>query len=284
MSGTTQSFPRGPANDSILGEFIDRNTLRFVRDFPHPATAVWEAITDREQVTRWLWPCTLFEARAGGRYSFEDSGMKWGGTISVFEPPTRLQLDIGLFEIFERSSGSRLILTLKRPRSGWSPMTLAGFMGWLGRLTRLLDKAPQADVELFASDIWEAMWPAYERLLRHHVTGGAKAVYRLHFAPNDPALGPEAKSHLDVLSALMHERNDLAVVIDGYGDDPCSMADSVKLSAQRMNAASKYLEQSGIDTKRLIHGFALGNYHQLVPSDTEAGRSFNRRIELQPTY
>jgi outer membrane protein OmpA-like peptidoglycan-associated protein len=220
----------------------------------------------------------------GGRYSFEDSGIKWGGTISVFEPPTRLELDFGLFEIFEENGGSRLILTLKRPSSGWSPMTLAGFMGWLGRLTRLIEKAPQIDVERFASDIWEAMWPAYERLLRHYVTGGAKALYRLHFAPGDPALGPEAKSHLDVLSVLMHERSDLAVVIDGYGDDPCSTEDSIKLSAERINAAAKYLEESGIESKRLMRGFALGNYHQLVPSDTEAGRAFNRRIELRPTY
>jgi len=28
----------------------------------------------------------------------------------------------------------------------------------------------------------------------------------------------------------------------------------------------------------------LGNYHYLVERDAEAGRAFNRRIELRPVY
>jgi hypothetical protein len=56
------------------------------------------------------------------------------------------------------------------------------------------------------------------------------------------------------------------------------------VSTERMHAAAKCLEQTGIEPKRFMHGFALGNYHQLVPSDTEAGRAFNRRIELRPTH
>lgn len=55
-------------------------------------------------------------------------------------------------------------------------------------------------------------------------------------------------------------------------------------SLETVAAATKYLVQTGIELKRLMRGFALGNYHQLVPSDTEAGRAFNRRIELRPTY
>jgi hypothetical protein len=31
-------------------------------------------------------------------------------------------------------------------------------------------------------------------------------------------------------------------------------------------------------------GFVLGNYHYLVERDSEAGRAFNRRIELRPVY
>lgn len=29
---------------------------------------------------------------------------------------------------------------------------------------------------------------------------------------------------------------------------------------------------------------ASGNFHQLVPSDTEEGRAFNRGVELRPIY
>jgi outer membrane protein OmpA-like peptidoglycan-associated protein len=278
-------LPRGPDNDCVLGEFTDRETLRFVRDFAHPATFVWEALTDAKEITRWLWPCVLFEARTNGRYRFEDEGLTWGGHILAFEPLVLLELDMGLkFELFEKEGRCRLVVTLKRGPLGWSPMMLAGFMGWLGRLTRLIDKVAQDETERFAGDIWESMWPAYERLLRHHVTGGAKAVYRLHFAPNDPGLVPEAKVHLDSLAKLLRERTDLKVVIEGFGDDPCTQEKSAKLSADRMRAAAAYLREAGIEQERIVNSFALGNYHQLVPSDTEAGRAFNRRIELRPTY
>jgi outer membrane protein OmpA-like peptidoglycan-associated protein len=279
------AMPRGPANDSMLGEFIDRETLRFVRDFPHPAALVWEALSDREQISRWLWPCVLFEARPGGRYRFEDAGAGWGGAITAFEPARRLELDMGLlFELFEEDGRCRLVLTLKRRRGGWSVMALAGYMGWLGRLTRLIENAPQEETERFASDIWEAMWPAYERMLRHQVTGGARAIYRLHFAPNDAALNSEARSHLDALVAVLHARADLDVMIDGFGEDPCSRAESIALCAARMAAAADYLRGAGIAPARILNGFTLGNYHPLVPNDTEAGRAFNRRIELRPTY
>jgi len=285
MSEKRTTLPRGAGNDSLLGEFTDRETLRFVRDFPHPAWLVWEALTDAEQIARWFWPCVLFEARKDGRYRFEDEGLSWGGRILTFEPPKTLALDMGLiFELFEADGLCRLIVTVKRGALGWSPMTLAGFMGWLGRLTRLVENVPQEETERFASDIWESMWPAYERLLRHRVTGGEKAIYRLHFLSNDATLSLEAKAHLDALARLLRVRVDLNVVIEGFGDDPCTQEEGVKLSAERMQGAFTYLREAGIGPDRIVKSFALGNYHQLVPSDTEAGRAFNRRIELRPTF
>ena len=282
---TPKPFPRGPANDSMLGEFLDRETLRLVRDFPHPAALVWEALTEREQIARWLWPCTLFEAKLDGQYGFGMDSVSWGGRITAFDPPRRLELDMGLrFELFEENGRCRMILTLKRQRAGWSIMALAGYMGWLGRLTRLIDGTTQEETEYFASDVWEAMWPAYERMLRHHVAGGEKVVYRLHFAPNDSGLNVEAKEHLNALANVLHERVDLNVVIDGFGQDPCTPEQSVALAAARMAAATSYLSAAGIAAGRIANGFTLGNYHPLVPNDTEAGRAFNRRVELRPTY
>jgi hypothetical protein len=35
---------------------------------------------------------------------------------------------------------------------------------------------------------------------------------------------------------------------------------------------------------RINVGFVLGNYHYLVERDAEAGRAYNRRIELRPVY
>jgi len=284
MTGAMK-WPHGVGNDARFGEFVDRNTMRFVRDFTHPASLVWEALTDAKQIAHWFWPCVLFEAKQGGRYKFADEGLTWGGTITTFDPPSRLELDMGLlFELFEDNGRCRLVLTLKRQKTGWAPMTLAGFMGWLGRLTRHIEGTPQEETERFCSDIWEGVWSVYERLLRHNVTDGARAIYRLHFAVKDAALDAESKAHLDELVSVMRSRGDLNVVIEGFGSDPISRDESVALSSRRMAAAADYLKGAGVDAKRIINSFALGNYHPLVPNDTEAGRAFNRRIELRPTY
>jgi outer membrane protein OmpA-like peptidoglycan-associated protein len=285
MSASMLSPQRGPSNDCLFGEFVDRDTMRFVRDFSHPAALVWEAITTPEEIRRWFWPCVTFEAKAGGRYRFEDEGLAWGGKITTFDPPRRLELDMGLlFELFEENGHCRLVLTLKRSRIGWSVMALSGYMGWLGRLTRLLDGAAQEETEFFCSDIWEAVWPAYERMLRHAVTGGAKAIYRLHFAESDPVLVAEAREHLDTLITVLRERPDLNVAIDGFGADSLTREDSIVLCKARMDAATDYLKERGITPARILTGFTLGNYHPLVPNDTEAGRAFNRRVELRPIY
>ena len=63
---TDQLTARGPDNDLVLGEFTDRKTLRFVRDFTHAPETVWATLIDREQYRVWLWPCSEFEARLDG--------------------------------------------------------------------------------------------------------------------------------------------------------------------------------------------------------------------------
>ena len=43
-------------NDLALGGFVDRRTMRFVRNYPHTPANVWAALTDPQQLTVWLWP------------------------------------------------------------------------------------------------------------------------------------------------------------------------------------------------------------------------------------
>jgi outer membrane protein OmpA-like peptidoglycan-associated protein/uncharacterized protein YndB with AHSA1/START domain len=273
--------------DMVMGEFVDRRTLRLVRHFSHPPQQVWEALTDAAQVTVWFLPCTLLEPRAGGRYAFESDGKSWSGVIGDFEPPHLIDFGGWLrFELSEAAGGCRLVLTLKRTRAGWSPMTLAGFHGWLGRLQRHVDGIAPEQADDWASNhfSWDGLFLAYERLLRRDVTGGAKVVYRIHFESNLADLNSDAKLQLDELAGLMRRSPDLRVCVDGFGDDPCSPEQGLELSRTRVAAASQYLQRAGILSERIEMGFALGNYHFLVPSDTEAGRAFNRRVELRPIY
>jgi outer membrane protein OmpA-like peptidoglycan-associated protein len=282
---TDQQAARGPDNDLVLGEFTDRKTLRFVRDFTHAPETVWATLIDREQYRVWLWLCTEFDARQDGEFCFDISGQIWRGRITEFEPPRRLNLGGFMrFELFEHDGGCRLVLILMRPPTGWSPMALAGYHAWLGRLTRLIEGVSEEEAEKWASDQWEAVFPAYERLLRTKVADGAKVIYRLHFGQNDPGLTAESRAQLDELAALLKVRADLNVVIDGFGDDPCSLEESLALCQARVDAASSHLHSAGVAPERVSTSYVLGNYHPLVSRDTEAGRAFNRRIELRPTY
>jgi outer membrane protein OmpA-like peptidoglycan-associated protein len=285
MTDTVASLPLIVGNDARLGEFVDRDTMRFVRDFAHPASDVWPVLTDADEITNWLWPCSLFEPRVGGRYQFGDSGREWGGQVLEFDPPRRLNMGgLWIFELSDLPGGSRLVLLIKRPPGGWSPMTLAGFHGWMGRLTRRLDGTPQAETEAWASDVWESVFLAYERAVRRDVAGGQRFLYRLHFAPNDAALNNEARGHLDHLAALLADHRKLEVVADGFGDDPGAEGEGRELSAERIAAAFEALQALGVARTRLHHGFVLGNYHPLTPRNSEAGRAFNRRIELRVTF
>ncbi|HEY4941567.1 MAG TPA: SRPBCC domain-containing protein [Rhizomicrobium sp.] len=279
------AIPRGPDNDLMLGEFTDRETLRFVRDFAHPPQTVWQTLVDKAQYKTWLWECTRFEARLDGQFRFDISGQIWEGRIREFEPERRLDLGGHIrFELFASEGGCRLIFTLKRPPTGWSPMALAGYQAWLGRLTRLIAKAPREETEAWASDLWEGMFPVYERLLRRHVSGGAKIVWRLHFDDNAAALTAESAAQLDELVAMPETRSELNVVVDGFGDDSCSQDESLKLCRSRVDNACAHLRGRGIAAERIAVSYVLGNYHPLVSRETQAGRAFNRRIELRPTY
>jgi hypothetical protein len=279
---TTAPLTRYPG-DLTLGGFIDRHTMRFVRDYPHPPALVWAALTDPAQLGVWLWPCKSFEAKLGGIGVF-DPGREFSIRVTEFEPQRLLNLG-GLyrFELAAEVGGCRLTVDLKRPPDGWSPMGLAGFHGWLGRLSRLLAGAPQDETEAWASGVWNAVFHHCEWELRRFVAGGAKVIWRVHFAETDPGLTAEASAQLDQLAHLLIDQ-ELAVTIDGFGDDPCDEAESLRLCAARVRAASAHLRAAGVAKDRINVGFVLGNYHYLVERDGEAGRAFNRRIELRPVY
>jgi hypothetical protein len=283
MTLETASAPYRDPNDLALGGFVDRDTMRFVRDYPHPPSRVWAAITEADQLGLWLWPCASFEARLGGIGVF-DPGRPLQLRVTEFEPERLLNLGGAVrFKLAARGDGCRLTLDLKRPPDGWSPMGLAGFHGWLGHLARLLAGRPQAETEAWATGIWNAVIAHCEWEVSRWVADGGQVIWRVHFPENDAGLTAEARGQLDVLGRLLTQK-DLAVTIDGFGDDPCPMDESVRLCAARIEAASAHLAAAGVPRDRINIAFVLGNYHPLVEQGTEAGRAFNRRIELRPVY
>jgi uncharacterized protein YndB with AHSA1/START domain len=192
-------------DDLGLGQFVDRNTMRIVREFDHPPERVWSALSSAEQISIWWWPCTLLEAQAGGRYAFEFDGKSFKGRLTEFDPPRTIDFSgVMRFELSEHRGGCRLALTLKRTPAGWSPMALAGFHGWLGRLERLIDGVAREQAERWASQQfpWEALFFAYEKLLTHCLTDGARPIFRIHFEPVASALTADAKVQLNSLAQV----------------------------------------------------------------------------------
>jgi hypothetical protein len=279
----TAAAPYRDPNDLRLGGFVDASTFRFVRDYPHPSALVWAALTDAAQLGVWLWPCRSFEPRLGGVGVF-DPGKELVLKVTAFEPERLLVLSDRIrFALEPSGGGCRLTLDLMRPDDGWSPMALAGFHGWLGRLSRLLSHRPQDETESWALGIWNAVIGHCEWEVSRCVGGGAPAIWRIHFDESVTGLTAETAARLDELATLLLAET-LAVTIDGFGDDPVDAEESLKLCAARVEATKARLVAAGVPPRRINVGFVLGNYHYMVERESAAGRAYNRRLELRPIY
>jgi len=60
--------------------------ITITRDYPAPLSEVWDAITDRERLSRWFAPVSG-DLRLGGRYQIEGNA---GGLIEACEPQRRI--------------------------------------------------------------------------------------------------------------------------------------------------------------------------------------------------
>jgi uncharacterized protein YndB with AHSA1/START domain len=99
------------------------NELLFSREYDLPTVIVWDALVDEVLVDGWL-AAAKIDARHGGSYLLNwQSGTTLAptnGTITVFEPPTRLvietdnigDLDFSLVELRGGTRGTSTVLTL----------------------------------------------------------------------------------------------------------------------------------------------------------------------------
>jgi len=76
--------------DGGLGRFINRQTLEFVRTYPHPIERVWRAITEPTELARWFIPTTTWDFKEGGAYRFHDDGFM--GELLTIDAPRFIRL------------------------------------------------------------------------------------------------------------------------------------------------------------------------------------------------
>ncbi|HEX4736630.1 MAG TPA: SRPBCC family protein [Allosphingosinicella sp.] len=166
------SFPPEANRDARLAEENGSPTLRFERLLKKPVDAVWAALTEPEQIARWLTKAEV-EPRVGGRFhlDFHDGASIVDGRILRYEPPRLLETSwpeknangdsLLRFELFPTEQGTKLVLTHRLDAGG----DLADFAsGWHWHLDAL-DKALEGETVPFDEQRWRLLRKVYQMTL-----------------------------------------------------------------------------------------------------------------------
>jgi uncharacterized protein YndB with AHSA1/START domain len=177
-----------------LGELIDRDTIRFVRHYPHPIELVWEMLTEPDHLKVWFMSARL-DLRVGGSFVFgPDDDPHLAGVITAVEPPRIIEfanrttlraygyeqaVEQLRFELTAEDDGCRLDFTQRFPAgtrgqpgnfegsdipvpgTPWRPGFLAGYHDFLERLGSHLD-GRDVGVETH-DDRWRELNALYRR-------------------------------------------------------------------------------------------------------------------------
>ena len=90
---------------------------------------------------------------------------------------------------------------------------------------------------------------------------------------------PEARTNLRNLAASLDKYPGSDLLIAGHTDSVGTDSYNLGLSERRADAAVTYLAAQGVDRARM-RARGLGETEPVMPNDTEAGRSKNRRVEV----
>jgi uncharacterized protein YndB with AHSA1/START domain len=133
--------------DGILERTDDRDVLRYERRLAQPVERVWRAITEPDEIVRWLAEAEL-EPREGGKVvlrwlNMPEENPVARGTVTAFDPPWTLELDTDIhgvlrFELTEDDGGCRLSFTASYPALD-DESSLSVLAGWHIHLDHLVD-------------------------------------------------------------------------------------------------------------------------------------------------
>jgi outer membrane protein OmpA-like peptidoglycan-associated protein len=93
------------------------------------------------------------------------------------------------------------------------------------------------------------------------------------------SLSPEAGAYLDRVAALLNEKTDHQLVLEGHTDNVGAVELNQRLSEQRAKVVADALLLRAVSPARLkTAGFGLTK--PLAPNDSDVGRKLNRRVEI----
>jgi outer membrane protein OmpA-like peptidoglycan-associated protein len=101
----------------------------------------------------------------------------------------------------------------------------------------------------------------------------------LLFAENSDVLSEQARNNLTTLAQSLQKYPNTNVLIVGHTDSTGSESENIALSQRRAAATAHFLESQGVARSR-IRAQGRGASEPVAPSDTEADRQRNRRVEV----
>lgn len=99
------------------------------------------------------------------------------------------------------------------------------------------------------------------------------------FAQESDELGPSSRDNLRRLATSFEKYPNTRVMIVGHTDSQGGTDRNQSLSERRARALASFLEQVGVNRGRLTT-IGRGDAEPIATNDTDAGRQWNRRIEI----
>ena len=101
----------------------------------------------------------------------------------------------------------------------------------------------------------------------------------LHFARGSDELHADSTQTLDRIAAILRERPEVQVEVEGHTDARGGRRSNERLSEQRAAIVAEALIERGVDPSR-VTSIGHGESRPIADNDTEEGRMENRRTEL----
>ncbi len=101
----------------------------------------------------------------------------------------------------------------------------------------------------------------------------------IYFDTGKDLIKSESLPTLEALAKAIKEGGETAYVIEGHTDDRGGATFNQGLSGKRAASVKKWLTEHGVDGKAL-KTIGYGQSRPAMPSDSEAGRAANRRVEV----